>query len=243
MTALKGDAYTVSDTEIKKGSTVIATIDKTNGKITLGENNDVKKLINGYEKNEDGSPRLADALTFTVVIKNETCDPAKNLIVLNGNKFDVKVIRPVFINSATVADMTLNQQTTQVQELSIAFEDFNGYTPAQFYEYSGNKASFWKFYGISKLAVEESNIVTDYSGTWKAVDSNDFTVKYTAPTGSISLNNMGKVTLTQVNTNIAHSFNVRIPVTVTTTWGELQVFANLKVNKTPGGNSSSAKKH
>ncbi len=243
MAELKGAAYTVKDDEISKNGTTIATIDKTNGQITLGENDVVKKLINSYEKNEDGSPKLAEALTFTVVIKNETCEPAKSLITLNGNKFDVKVIRPVFINSATVADMTLDNHSTLVQNLSIAFEDFNGYNPTQFYENSNRKVSFWAFYGISKLAVDETKIETNYSGTWKTVDSNDFTVKYTAPTGNITLNNMGKVTLTQVNTNIAHSFNVRIPVTVTTTWGELKVSATLKVNKTPGGNSSSAKKH
>ena len=78
---------------------------------------------------------------------------------------------------------------------------------------------------------------TDYSGNWGAVGNNVFTIGYTEPTGSISLDNMGSVTLTQVNMSRANSFNVRMTFKVTYLWGELTETVTLHVNNAPGKRS------
>ena len=61
-----------------------------------------------------------------------------------------------------------------------------------------------------------------------------FTISYAEPTGSISLDNMGSVTLTQVNMSRANSFNVRMTFKVTYLWGELTETVTLHVNNAPG---------
>ena len=77
---------------------------------------------------------------------------------------------------------------------------------------------------VAHLRVSRIELIgteTDYSGNWGAVDNNVFTISYAEPTGSISLDNMGSVTLTQVNMSRANSFNVRMTFKVTYLWGEL----------------------
>ena len=178
---------------------------------------------------------LADALTFTVLVDEATCEPAKDLITFNNNKFNVKVIKPIFLKGGSIAEMTLNQWNTLTQKLSLTFEDFNGYDPKEFYDYSNKTKTFWDFYGVSRI--ELIGTETDYSGNWGAVDNNVFTISYAEPTGSISLDNMGSVTLTQVNMSRANSFNVRMTFKVTYLWGELTETVTLHVNNAPGKRS------
>ena len=101
----------------------------------------------------------------------------------------MKVIKPIFLKGGSIAEMTLNQWNTLTQKLSLTFEDFNGYDPKEFYDYSNKTKTFWDFYGVSRIELVGTE--TDYSGNWGAVDNNVFTISYTEPTGSISLDNMG----------------------------------------------------
>ena len=90
---------------------------------------------------------LADALTFTVLADVKTCDPASDLINLTNKTFDVKVIKPLFVKSVSVADMTLNnyQSMTNVP-VKFEFVDFNNYTQAKFWANSNPKVAFKDFY-------------------------------------------------------------------------------------------------
>lgn len=224
---------TVSNTldEIRADGVTLATINSSNGEITLAATNVAKDIINNYGYYED-TP-LAKALTFTVVVKAATCAPA-DLITLENNMFNVKVIKPMFIEGSEIADMQLNDYSTLANvPVTLNFLDFNGYDPKTFWEKSNQQKEFWKFYDVKSIKLA-GNIQTNYSGYWADVDTNDFEVTFTEPSGAIKLDNMGKVTLTQKNMSRANSFKVRIPLAVTYKWGVLHETVELNVNAASG---------
>lgn len=234
---VSGRSYTItvrnsySDSEIYANGTLIASMEISTGTVTLAPNDVAKDIINNYNKGE-----LNKAMTFTVVVENKTCEPAENLITLNNNKFDVKVIKPVFIVGGEISEMTLNDFSSLTQKVSLKFEDFNGYDPTAFWNNSNQQVTFWDFYEVS--SIEADDIQTDYSGSWKPVDSNDFEFNYTKPNGGITLDNMGSVTLVQKNMSRANTFNVRINFKVTYSWGTLYYPITVKVNAAPGNTVS-----
>lgn len=202
----------------------VATINPADGKITLSNNDIAKDIINNRDC--ENWQDVADALKLSVVIVDKTCAPAGDLIDLVNNTLDVKVIKPVYLLGGSIASpMVLNNYSTLTQKVSLEFEDFNGYDPSTFYDNANTKGTtFWGFYGITSIEQDpERDITTDYSGTDMSVaNEKDFQVTFTAPTGGISLENMGSVTLTQgENMSMATKFNVSVPVKVHYTWGDL----------------------
>ena len=202
----------------------VATINPADGKITLSNNDIAKDIINNRDC--ENWQDVADALKLSVVIVDKTCAPAGDLIDLVNNTLDVKVIKPVYLLGGSIANpMVLNNYSTLTQKVSLEFEDFNGYDPSTFYDNANTKGTtFWGFYGITSIEQDpERDITTDYSGTDMSVaNEKDFQVTFTAPTGGISLDNMGSVTLTQgENMSMATKFNVSVPVKVHYTWGDL----------------------
>ena len=188
-------------------------------------------IINNYDKG-----KLEAALTLTVEVVPTTCAPAANIIKLNNNTFNVKVIKPLFIIGADEINMELNNFSTLTQKVVLNFEDFNEYDPTKFWENSLHQVEFWKFYGINKIEVG-GTIETNYSNKnqWEAVNPNNFTITYTAPTGDIKLDNMGNITLsTGENMSRANSFQVRVPLKVTYKWGTLTETVTVNVMKAPG---------
>lgn len=222
---------TVSDNEIRANGETLATIKTSNGEIYLDNNDVTKDIINNYSYYED-TP-LAKALTFTVVIVPSTCKPASDLIKLNYNTFNVKVIKPMFVEGSEIADMRLNDYSTLTQKVKLNFLDFNGYTPEEFWKNSNQQKEFWKFYDVKYIKLAGS-IKTNYSGMWAEVDPNDFEITFTEPSGAIKLGNMGSVTLKQKNMSRANSFKVRIPLAVTYKWGVLHETVELNVNAASG---------
>ena len=191
---------------------------------------------------------LKNALTLTVKANVKTCEPATNLINLKNNKFDVKVIKPLFVANSEVNGMQLNKATTLTQPVSFSFTDFNGYTPKTFNEYSGGKVFFFNFYGLESVK-QVGTIQTDYSGAKTAIDEKDIKVVYKAPTAvellALKLNKdkvtkMGTVTLTQVNQSRANGFNVWVPVEIKYNWGTLKTEIKIAVK---AADASAAKKH
>lgn len=229
-----GAKYTISVSntldEILADGVTLATINSSNGEITLAATSVAKDIINNYGYYED-TP-LAKALTFTVVVKAATCAPA-DLITLENNMFNVKVIKPMFIEGSEIADMQLNDYSSLTQKVKLNFLDFNGYTPDKFWEYSNKLKTFWDFYDVKSIKLA-GNIQTNYSGYWTDVDTNDFEVTFTEPQGGITLNNMGEVTLKQNNMSRANSFKVRIPLAVEYKWGVLHETVELNVNAASG---------
>lgn len=232
---VSGNVYNVSVSydggSIMAGTNTIARINGTNGAITLEKDNDVTKDIINYYNNVNA---IAEALTFKVVIEPKTCEPAEGLIKLNANTFNVKVIKPIFITGSKVNDMKLNNASTLTQPVTLDFVDFNNYNPQEFWDNSNQQVSFWEFYDINSIEVDTRSgkgYRTDYSGSWKEVDTNDFEIQFIAPTGGIRLNNMGKVKLTQKNMSLANSFNVEVNLVITYKWGKLYMPITVHVDK------------
>lgn len=238
--SLEGKTYDITvasdGSKIYAEGTLLASINASDGKIIMSKNDVSKAIINNYQKGE-----LAKALTLTVLVEPSTCEPAEKLIVLNNNKFDVKVIKPIFVTDTAVEDMELNNASTLTRDVFLSFEDFNGYDPQTFWDNSMDKVEFWKFYGVTSIKCDESKIETNYTGQWTSVDPSVFTIDYTEPVGDIKLNNMGKVTLTQVNMSRANSFDVEIPLTITYNWGTLTAYVTVHVKAAPG--MSTIKRH
>lgn len=222
---------------ISSGGFEIAKIEAATGKIMLCETPVAKDIINGYGSLND----LANALTLTVTIENETCPPADGIEWLNeSNELNVKVIKPIFISGGEIGEMTLNDNSTLTQKLKLSFVDFNGYNPQTFYDKAGTKGTtFWNFYGVTSIELDRrpgKGIQTNYTGIIKPFDPEDFEVTFTAPTtGSISLDNMGTVKLDQgENMSRANDFNVYLNLKVSYKWGDLYTQVTLHVNAAPG---------
>ncbi len=186
-------------TEIYANNTLLATITTDNGTIDVAKNNVSKDILNKYANLAD----LTNALTLTIKANVKTCEPATNLINLKNNKFDVKVIKPLFVESATIKGMQLNNYSTLTQDVKFEFKDFNGYTQDEFWTNSNKRKTFFDFYGIKSIK-QVGDIMTDYSGARKTIDENDIKVKYTSPVNYRPnlfgvKEDMGKITLTQVN--------------------------------------------
>ena len=216
----------------------LATITATDGTISIEKNDFTKDILN-----KCGSvSELADALTFTVLADVKTCDPASDLINLTNKTFDVKVIKPLFVKSVSVAAMTLNnyQSMTNIP-VKFEFVDFNNYTQAKFWANSNPKVAFKDFYKIASIK-KDGDITTNYSGAWKKIDESDIKVTYTPGTLAVSdgvISDYGKVSLVQVNQSRANGFDVKIPVAITYNWGTLYTDIQFHVNPA----SAAARKH
>lgn len=247
-TGVSGKIYEIwvseAGDEISYGTVTIATITPDYGIVHINKNDVTKDILNKYANLAD----LTNALTLTVKANVKTCEPAANLINLKNNKFDVKVIKPLFVANSEVNGMQLNKANTLTQPVSFSFKDFNGYTPATFYDYSGRKVYFFGFYGL-KSVKQVGTIQTDYSGAKTAIDEKDIKVVYKAPTAAELLalkfnkdkvTKMGTVTLTQVNQSRANGFNVWVPVEIEYNWGTLKTEIKIAVK---AADASAAKKH
>lgn len=240
---VSGKTYKVTvnaaGTEIYANNTLLATITTENGTIDVAKNDASKDILNKYANLAD----LTNALTLTVKANVKTCEPATNLINLKNNKFDVKVIKPIFVEGTTIKGMQLNNFKSLTQTVKFDFKDFNGYTQEQFFANSKNRKTFFNFYGIKSIK-QVGNIMTDYSGARKVIDTNDIQVTYTGPSrldlmGS-NVTKMGSITLTQVNQSRANGFNVWVPIEIEYNWGTLKTEVKLEVQAAP---AATAKKH
>ena len=225
--------------EIMADGTVIARINATYGTISVEKNLTTMDILNKYGKVSE----LEDALTFTVLAEVKTCEPAADIVNLTNKKFDVKVIKPLFVESVKVNNMTLNNFASLTQDVTFNFVDFNNYTQQKFWANSNSRMAFWKFYGIKSIK-KAGTITTNYSGAWKKIDENDIKVTYTdmtsfTPNSNGVVTDMGKVTLTQVNQSRANGFDVKVPVEIEYNWGTLKTDIKFHVNPA----TAAAKKH
>ena len=225
--------------EIMADGTVIARINATDGTISVEKNSTTMDILNKYGKVSE----LEDALTFTVLAEVKTCEPAADIVNLTNKKFDVKVIKPLFVESVKVNNMTLNNFASLTQKVTFNFVDFNNYTQQKFWANSNSRVKFWEFYGIKSIK-KAGTITTNYSGAWKKIDENDIKVTYTdmtsfTPNSNGVVTDMGKVTLTQVNQSRANGFDVKVPVEIEYNWGTLKTDIKFHVNPA----TAAAKKH
>ena len=244
---VSGTPYVISVSDdgetILANNETIATIVAADGTISVVKNSTTKDILNKYGKVSE----LEDALTFTVLAEVKTCEPAADIVNLTNKKFDVKVIKPLFVESVKVNNMTLNNFASLTQKVTFNFVDFNNYTQQKFWANSNTdsnkRMAFWKFYGIKSIK-KAGTITTNYSGAWKKIDENDIKVTYTdmtsfTPNSNGVVTDMGKVTLTQVNQSRANGFDVKVPVEIEYNWGTLKTDIKFHVNPA----TAAAKKH
>ena len=241
---------TSENSKVYSNNICIATLSRE-GVVYLSDKPETKALLNMYKGKND----LKHALTFTVQAKVSFCDNADNLVTVNADKFNVRVIKPIAVNGETSVSMTLNNQSTLTKsvDLSANLVDFNGYNQAQFFTNSGKAVKFVDYYGITGITVDEANITTNYSNgsenteVWKEVDPADFTIKltpksplaYESATSGV-VKDWGTVELKQINQNRPASFKVLIPVKISYKWGTCKTNVIVTVNKAGTG---LAKKH
>ena len=221
----------------------IATIEATKGTVAVKKNFATEDILNKYGKVSE----LEDALTFTVLAEVKTCEPAADIVNLTNKKFDVKVIKPLFVESVKVNNMTLNNFASLTQKVTFNFVDFNNYTQQKFWANSNHHKAFKEFYGIESIE-QVGTITTNYSGAWKAIDEKDIKVEYVKNDDDdhdfLKVKNgiveyMGKVKLTQVNQSRANGFDVKVPVEIKYNWGTLKTDIKFHVNPA----TAAAKKH
>lgn len=251
-----GTSYTVNVTHdefaqqsvINAGGQILATIGWNDGMIEVANNDVAKNIINYYTAENGG---LANALTLTVKIETTTCKPGENLIKVDGNEFNVKVIKPIFVENGRVPAMTLNNFETLTQPLSLDFTDFNDYDPQEFWNNSGQRVEFWNFYGVKRIKCTKvssnyekggdsdqsyTQLTADGAGKWKNAN---FSITFTEPTGGIKLNNMGTVKLDQIDMSRSNDFKVRLQLEVEYAWGKLYPVVTFDVNAAPGARTLS----
>ena len=244
---VSGTPYVISVSDdgetILANNKTIATIEATDGTISVEKNSTTKDILNKYGKVSE----LEDALTFTVLAEVKTCEPAADIVNLTNKKFDVKVIKPLFVESVKVNNMTLNNFVSLTQKVTFNFVDFNNYTQQKFWANSNHHKAFKEFYGIESIE-QVGTITTNYSGAWKAIDEKDIKVEYVKNDDDdhdfLKVKNgiveyMGKVKLTQVNQSRANGFDVKVPVEIKYNWGTLKTDIKFHVNPA----TAAAKKH
>ena len=240
---VSGTPYVISVSDdgetILANNKTIATITAADGTISVDKNPTTMDILNKYGKVSE----LEDALTFTVLAEVKTCEPAADIVNLTNKKFDVKVIKPLFVESVKVNNMTLNNFASLTQDVTFNFVDFNNYTQQKFWANSNSRMAFWDFYKIKSIK-KAGTITTNYSGAWKKIDENDIKVTYTdmtsfTPNSNGVVTDMGKVTLTQVNQSRANGFDVKVPVEIEYNWGTLKTDIKFHVNPA----TAAAKKH
>lgn len=226
-----------SELYVKNGNVdvLFATLDPANGTVTLNDDDFVKQILNRYDY---AAGKTGEALTFKVGIYATTCDPM-GAVTVNNNTFNVRVIKPMFLNSGSIEDMNLNNFSTLTRELSLEFIDFNGYTESDFYTNSNGTKMFKDFYEITSIE-QNGNIKTNYKNKSKLenVDNSIFTVDFSPAIGAADANGVvktwGTVKLTQVNMSRANDFKVVVPVKVTYKWGTLTTNVTFKVKAASG---------
>jgi len=248
---------------------IIVKMKKADGTIEVVEDNDIaQELINKTDNRNN--VKAGDVLTLTVDIDVTACPatyddanatPAKPIEIDLGttSRFNVKVIKPLYVKSIDVDPMQWNNNETLTQDVMVSFEDFVGYNAGTYADHTGNPldADSWKqfydFYKITEVTIDPANAITDYSGSWKAIDPKDFTISFSknsvaipddvtvvdwvspynpdddgkTDTGAIGV---GEVTLKQVNQSRSNAFDIKIPVTVTYALGKLTEYIPVHVN-------------
>lgn len=234
-----------SELYVKNGNVdvLFATLSPTDGTVTLNDEEFVKEILNRYEY---AKGKTGEALTFKVGVYATTCDPMGDVTV-NNNTFNVRVIKPMFLQKGTIADMNLNNFSTLTRTLTLDFIDFNGYSEEDFYENSKGTKMFKDFYDIQSIE-QNGNIKTNYKNEsrFENVDNSIFTVDFSpvqypfnADANGV-VNTWGTVKLTQVNMSRANDFKVIVPVKVTYKWGTLTTNVTFTVKAASG---DASKKH
>ncbi len=208
-------------TDLMVGSDVIAKIEDY--KTIVYQDNEVAKLL----LNAAGRDKLAQNVTATVLVVEENkC--GEQLYNLNNNTFDVKFLRPITVTQGEMTNFVDGVDAGAAGskvDLKLNFTDWRGES------FDNDVYNYYDHYGVTSITADEANIETNASGSWvKHYEGDGMEIKYTKA-ATISEGNYGYVTYTNNNSEV-HDFKIRVPFTVTYTWGEINIVVEFNVAKT-----------
>ena len=251
--ALKVDAGVFTNTKLYANGTVIATIDQNTGKITYENNDTSKKLLNAY------SHSAAKHFAKIGICAYSPCNIAMSLTNNTYNAYFLRPIDAVGTDGGEFVDAHANGSTLDIAKL-FNFQDWRNVKFVDGTDYSNSW--LYAFYGLNKVEVKIADATTTLSGgklgetllsskTEKIVltqtdkDGN----KVTSATLNLSSYNteasgtqatydaivaaMGKIKYVN-NGNNVQTFELRIPVEFTYTWGTVKTTVDCTVKSTMG---------
>ena len=190
---------------------VIATM-TADGIVELAKDAETLVLLNANSPKE-----LANVLTARVAVKSSLCWGAG--IKINNSEFDVKFIRPIYVESAT-AEFTDAVATTA--DVKLTFKNWNGF---DFTDPNRAFAStdYFDYYKVSKIELDTDKATTDLNGGKQELKkvTSLIELKYTAPTENpIQANKYGTLTYNNNGLTVG-TFHITIPAKITYEWGVL----------------------
>ncbi len=218
-----------SGSELKtSGGEVVAKIEA--GVLKLQSSSDVaKKLLNKDVNN----------LKVNIGIATTYCDgAARKVTVLSKDYFIVNYIRPITIN-AVASKYFIDGMATDKPGTYIALEDlvtFKNWKNTSFV--LGSTLS--TYYGVGSPTVKLSDIETNIDGTYKKIAdhyASNFTIGNPASINGVTpISTYGYLTYRNNNLTIEKTFQFRVPVVVTYTWGEITEYVTVDIKPTSQAN-------
>lgn len=196
------------------------------GVVSLENNEFTKDMLNKYEKNElNYGQTLAAHVSYEV----KTC--AGKVEVVSGD-FDVRFIKPVTLKTD---DINISDSDGEGGKVTIDFTSqlvaFNGYTFNQHPEY-------YDVFALKlKINVDPEEWHTNYNGADIATATlGDY--PSLAKAFAVEENeNRGNFITYINNTSVINAFTVRVPVTVSYVWGDVEEYINVIVGRTTGNSN------
>ena len=223
-------------TKLYAGTKLVATID-ADGKITYADTDAAKDLLN--KASHSSVPN--GGFFAWINIKATTGDCGLELPITNGI-FKAYFLRPIDVAAGTGKFKDAVDGGSTVNMLDLL--KFNDWRDAEFGVSKNN--SYFKFYEITAISIDEANITTDLNGG--NIDEQKLNV--VAPLLKVTQNPKGFAdkdaipaalkadaygTVTYKNNGAAvGAFNLRIPVEVTYKWGTVKAYVTIPVEKTQG---------
>lgn len=196
------------------------------GVVSLENNEFTKDMLNKYEKNElNYGQTLAAHVSYEV----KTC--AGKVEVVSGD-FDVRFIKPVTLKTD---DINISDSDGEGGKVTIDFTSqlvaFNGYTFNQHPEY-------YDVFALKlKINVDPEEWHTNYNGADIATATLG---DYPSIAGAFAVEeneNRGNYITYVNNTSVINAFTVRVPVTVSYVWGDVEEYINVIVGRTTGNSN------
>lgn len=196
------------------------------GVVSLENNEFTKDMLNKYEKNElNYGQTLAAHVSYEV----KTC--AGKVEVVSGD-FDVRFIKPVTLKTD---DINISDSDGEGGKVTIDFTSqlvaFNGYTFNQHPEY-------YDVFALKlKINVDPDEWHTNYNGAdIETATLSDY--PSLAKAFAVEENeNRGNFITYINNTSVINAFTVRVPVTVSYVWGDVEEYINVIVGRTTGNSN------
>lgn len=251
--ALKVDAGVFTNTTLYANGTAIATINQATGNITYVNNATAKILLNAYP--HDGAKHFAN-------IGICAYSPCGIAMSLTNNVYPAYFLRPIDPIGATDGEFLDAQANGSTLDIAKLF-NFQDWRNVKFVDGTNYKNCWlYAFYGLSNVTVKIADITTTMGGgtlgTTKLTDKSPY-IKLSQTDKDGNVVATSNLTLTSFNTesqgnattydaivaqmgkikyvnngNNVQTFQVRIPVEFTYTWGTISTYVDCTVKSTMG---------